>query len=485
MFQQFGKQLLVRWCAAILGVALAVNLPCRLAQALEAGFSDQDITPDTKAKKPVWLAGYGMGRRATGVHDPLMARIAVLREGDKTIAMVSVDLIGLQYDEVLRIRAKLPELTYVMVASTHNHEGPDVIGIWGRGPFSRGVDDNYIELVVNQVVKGVKEAVAKLQPVSARFGTAEDESLLNDSRQPQVKDGVLRVVRLSSVAANGSPEKNVGLIVQWNCHPEALGSRNTLVTADFVSTTVNELAKTHQCPVVLFSGAIGGLLAPPRGDRIKAADGTVLKEGDYAYSEAYGHEVALLANKAIESAQPLSLAPFAIASQEVYLPVKNVLYRAARVAGVLKRQAYVWTGDHTKRGEPITMEMIEVPSSVPTEVACIQLGEFCLACIPGELYPELVYGKFQLPQDKNADFQGAPLEPTIEGLLQGKKWMMIGLANDEVGYIIPKSQWDAEPPYAYGRQERQYGEINSCGPEAAPILMNTLSLQVKKLAEKQ
>lgn len=371
-----------------------------------------------------------------------------------------------------------------MVSSTHNHEGPDVIGIWGRGPFSRGVDDNYIDMVITRVTQGVKEALAGLQPVTAHFGTAEDATLLNDSRQPYVKDGVLRLLKFQSIATATQPAKNLGIIVQWNCHPEALGSRNTLVTADFVATTVNEMAKDHSCPIVYLSGAVGGLLAPPRGDRIKAADGTVLKEGDYAYSEAYGKEVAQLATKAAQNTQPISLAPFSVASQEVYLPVKNVLYRAARVAGVLKRQAYVWTGDPTKRGEPITMEMVEVPSSVPTEVACIKMGELYLACLPGELYPELVYGQFQSPQDKNADFQGVALEPTIDGLLKNKKWMFIGLANDEVGYIIPKSQWDVEPPYAYGREDRQYGEINSCGPEAAPILMQTLALQVQKLHEK-
>ena len=43
-------------------------------------------------------------------------------------------------------------------------------------------------------------------------------------------------------------------------------------------------------------------------------------------------------------------------------------------------------------------------------------------------------------------------------------------ANDEIGYILPRSQWDAEAPYAYGRTESQYGEINSVGPSVAPIL---------------
>lgn len=48
--------------------------------------------------------------------------------------------------------------------------------------------------------------------------------------------------------------------------------------------------------------------------------------------------------------------------------------------------------------------------------------------------------------------------------------MIIGLANDEIGYVLPKSQWDEKPPFCYGRSKPQYGEQNSVGPDAAPLL---------------
>ncbi len=48
--------------------------------------------------------------------------------------------------------------------------------------------------------------------------------------------------------------------------------------------------------------------------------------------------------------------------------------------------------------------------------------------------------------------------------------MLIGLANDEIGYIIPKRQWDEKPPFCYGRKKAQYGEENSLGPDTAPLL---------------
>jgi len=462
---------------SIAGVVAALFLApvVRAAEPLRAGFAEADITPALDAGKPVYLAGYGMNRKATGVHDPIMARCVVLESRGEKIALACVDLIGLQHPEVKEIRAKLPEFRYVMVSSTHNHEGPDVIGIWGRGPFHRGVDDAYVTLVVERVVAAIKEAAGKLVPVSAAFGTAEDESLVNDSRLPIVKDGVLRVVRLNQA---GTPMPAM-LVVDWSSHPEALGSRNKLLTADFPHATVAALKKRYNCPVLYLSGAVGGLLAPPRGN-VKDAAGNVLKEGDYEYARIYGEMVADLAAKAIDSAEPLELTPFVISARPIAMPVQNSLYRVARAIGVLKRPATVWTGDFQQFGDPMTLEKKGLPSAVESEVAYLRLGELHLACIPGEIYPELVYGRFQEPVEPGADFPDAPQEPSVAQLMPGKKWMLIGLANDEVGYIIPKRQWDKAAPYAYGKEVGQYGEINSCSPDAAPILMEALKRRVEE-----
>ena len=92
--------------------------------------------------------------------------------------------------------------------------------------------------------------------------------------------------------------------------------------------------------------------------------------------------------------------------------------------------------------------------------------------IPGEVYPELVLGKVQDPVDPGADFPDAPVEPSLYGQLAGPHRMVVGLGNDELGYILPKRQWDEKPPFAYGLQRAPYGEINSLGPETAPLLCN-------------
>ena len=104
-----------------------------------------------------------------------------------------------------------------------------------------------------------------------------------------------------------------------------------------------------------------------------------------------------------------------------------------------------------------------------TEIARLKLGEVEIAAIPGEIYPELVLGGVQDPADPAADFAEAAIEPAIYKQL-GPKRMLIGLANDELGYFIPKRQWDEAKPFTYKRKTAPYGEINSLGPDTAPLL---------------
>ena len=156
---------------------------------VEVAFANCDITPAPTPDRPVWLAGYLPGRAATGIHDRLYARCAVLRHENRKIALISLDLIGLQYPAVLKVRERLVDYDYVVVSSTHNHEGPDVIGVWGRTIFQGGVDEAYVTTVVDQVVQLVRSAEAELVPAGSRFGLAEDETLLDDGRLPLVKDG--------------------------------------------------------------------------------------------------------------------------------------------------------------------------------------------------------------------------------------------------------------------------------------------------------
>jgi hypothetical protein len=432
------------------------------AADLEAGFADADITP-ALGDKPVYMAGFGHNRAATKVHDRLFARAVVLRHDGHKVALVSVDLVGFFNPNVIRVRESLKGFDYVLVSSTHNHEGPDTLGLWGPNPFQSGANKDYLKEVEEKVVKAVKAADTAANPVEAALGTARAPELLHDAREPYVKHDELTAVRFV-----GRDNKPAGIVVQWNCHPETLGSKNTELSADFVGYTVKHLANKHRCPVVYLTGTVGGLMTSMHVE-VKDAKGKVLPEDTFEKTERYGTLVGELADKALEGAKPVKLTPIEARTRAVFLPLDNKLYLLGRKVGVLDRQAFLWDGDPYK-AEAAAADEAKKPLCLKTEVGWLRLGDLEAAAIPGEIYPELVLDKVQDPADPGADFPNAPVEPAVYKQMRGPHRILIGLANDEVGYIIPKRQWDEKPPFCYGRKKAQYGEENSVGPETAPIL---------------
>lgn len=215
-----------------------------------------------------------------------------------------------------------------------------------------------------------------------------------------------------------------------------------------------------------------------------AADGSVVEAGTFEFAEAYGEAIALAYDEALEAAEPLRLSPLATSTAPVYVPLANPGYRQGRALGVLTREAFAWIGRSDSAGARLPDTQVEGDIALETEVTYLRAGDLHIAGIPGELYPELVYGEYQSPAEPNADFPDAQTEPSVMNILAGEKVLILGMANDEIGYIIPKRQWDDVAPFAYGRSEKQYGEVNSVGPEVAPILMRALQQRVRETSRR-
>jgi hypothetical protein len=430
---------------------------------LQAGLAEKDITPEL-GTKPIYIAGFGKNRKATAIHDPLKVRAVVLADGKSKVALVSVDVVGLFLPLIEKARQRLPGFQYVLVSSTHNHEGPDTLGLWGPNTLQSGVDPAYLRQIEDAIVTAVQEADRNRQKVTARIGTARAPELLHDNREPIVKHDELVVLQFLD------GHKATGIVVQWNCHPETLSSQNTRLSADFVGATVQYLRDKFRCPVVYFTGTVGGLMTSLNVP-VTDEQGNALKDGTFEKTERYGQLIGKLAEKALEGGRAVTLCPLETRSAKLFLPMDNPLYRLGWSLGVLDRQAFVWQGDFTK-AEPFIKDQTSAKEklAVRTEVGYLKLGELEIAAIPGEIYPELVLGKVQDPADPAADFPDAPIEPSIYGQLKASHHMLIGLANDELGYIIPKRQWDEKPPFCYGRKTAQSGEGNSLGPETAPLI---------------
>ncbi len=433
---------------------------------LRFGFAKRPITPDLGAQ-PVYLAGFDNNRPATGVHDDLWARAVAVSDGHTRVVIVSLDLIGFFLADVDAARALLRErdgAVELVVTSTHSHEGPDTMGLWGPGRFRSGVDPDYLARVRRTIADTAAQALDRLEPARLVLAQTRTPGLVRDSRLPEVIDD--RLVVLQALA---SEDRTLGTVVSWSNHPEALGGDNTLLTSDFPHYLNRRLEETLGGTAVFMVGSIGGLMTP-MGLELEDALGQAIPQDSFALARAVGERVAAEAIAALRAkSQESASQALEYRSARVFVPLENRLFRLAAFLGVLARPVF-------SNGQPASTVFGD---DLETEIGYLRIGDVELLCVPGEIYPELVIGGIQDPQDPGADFPGAPREAPLMNLLTSEYRLVIGLANDEIGYILPRSQWDTDAPFAYSRPEPQYGEINSIGPSAAPLLTHAFTTLLK------
>jgi hypothetical protein len=162
--------------------------------------------------------------------------------------------------------------------------------------------------------------------------------------------------------------------------------------------------------------------------------------------------VALIGLQALQDSSVVEINKGAISviARTIHLPLDNSLFRLAASLGVLNRGMTGWF-------------------KMRSEMAVMTIGPASFLTVPGEIYPEIINGGIETPE--GADFQLEALEvPGLRSQMPGQYRFVLGLANDMIGYIIPKSEWDEVAPHIYGEQESPYGEINSISPNVAPII---------------
>jgi hypothetical protein len=304
----------------------------------------------------------------------------------------------------------------------------------------------------------VEEAVANLQPAEAILAEAAvgPDGFVDDSRKPLVYDNVIRAARF----VRPGTHETIATMVVWGNHAETLGSDNSLLTSDFahywrvgVEEGVPEPngVKGLGGMCLYFQGQVGGLMTQLHTTVPHRSGEEEFRSGTFEKAESLGYNLAIETVNALQGEQAwrMSQNNVAVAAKTIFVPVQG-LYGYIALLGVL-HPGWYW-------------------GKVKSEVDVIRVGDIEILTIPGELYPEIGDGGIETPE--GADFPVVPVEvPPLRSKMNGRMNMIIGLANDEIGYIIPKSQWDEEPPYAYGKTDKpQYGEENSFGPEVAGVI---------------
>lgn len=336
------------------------------------------------------------------VHDDLKARIAVFDDGEHSVALVGADLFGMGWGNcsIIREEAKKLGIDETIIGMSHNHAAGDTIGVYGHYPTE------YIAHLQNRIVAGIKEAQGKLETIK-ELRTASQElpmvggrvhGLIRNARNPNIIDPTLSI--LQPIGQNGKP---LATLVHFAVHVESLEKGGREISADFPGYMCEQIIKDGGGQAIFLNGAVGGMVS---GDN---------RARTYESSEKMGLELAKIVKKISKTTQPVEVDGIHIDQRPLEIPMTNPDFTELYQSGLRTL--------HKGR--------------VQTDMVYVKIGDIQLVTLPGELLPEVSYEILE-------EMDGFPR-------------MLIGLANDQMGYMIP--------PYDF--REGVYEESMSQGPSTA------------------
>lgn len=427
------------------------------------GFSEEVLTPSDISSETYYIAGYNTNNPATGVLDDMHAKAVYIDDntGRGAVIICAIDCVGISRADINEIRQKviesneIPNLKSINICSTHSHSAIDTQGLWGKAFYSDGKNEEFMNDLKDKTAAAIINAYKASEDGRLYFGTADGASLLTDTRTPVDYNSVISSIRFEPFSG-----ANDTYIVNFACHAEMLGSNTNVVSADFPAYMSMEIdEKTDGANVVFINGAIGNLITGSEIDNFLKGDLAVCIED----TKKFGKEVANLVLGINNEEELLPLVN--VKSESVKIHCENTALLLARFIGVLNNDIAI---DNCK----------EV--SIITEVSYMELGnrQIGIFMIPGELSPELYSGNF-LSAEESANGTAADYK-TLADMARCEHNFVIGLCNDEIGYIIPENDFMLHEwlPYfniPYDSFDRQhYEETNSVGPKTAGTLLDSM-----------
>lgn len=334
-----------------------------MATPLQAGVSRVDITPEPGG----FLFGHSSNIVSEGVHIPLFARTLVLEDEEKVVALVAVDLVGVDWEVMEPLRAELGgDLEGLMVSASHTHYGPCTCGI-----FQAAHDSAYTESLVARLAEGVREAKAATAPVQVAAGRAALEEAVN--RHIRMPDGSycpvgkvalaerhadgpldteVGVIRFEHAGEPGS--RALGVVYNWTAHPICVYYRTPLISPDYPGVASRQIEKETGAVALFTNGASGNVTVKKQVTGIERA---------HQVGTALAQEVF----RSFIACEPLANADrIGFESVTLDLPVRREIAE--------------------KRGLHQRVRNTDV---VETELSVLALGDVALVGIPGEPFVEM------------------------------------------------------------------------------------------------
>ncbi len=251
-----------------LGLAMALGACCLAAAPLRVGVERVEM------EFPRGLDMWGYTPRPNqGVRDPLYARIFVFDSGDRSVALVTLDL-GRTFavPQLERVRDRVRRsagVDDVIFTASHTHSGPYLRDLYPDGT------PEWENEVVDRLTEGIESAASST--FEARIGAARGRVEIGHNRRFVRADGSVKMLwanptRISTFPVD--PEVVVlriddergrvrGVLVGYACHPVIFGPDNLEYSADFpgaMSRRVGEILPGS--PVVAFIQGGAGDINP-------------------------------------------------------------------------------------------------------------------------------------------------------------------------------------------------------------------------------
>jgi hypothetical protein len=416
--------------------------------SLAAGFATVDVTPPDGTV----LSGFAVREDPSiGVHDPLYARAMALDDGAARVAVVVVDVIGVDAGMVRAVRRRLRERAglpgaCVFVTATHTHGGPAVLDQALLGT----VDPAVRARIVDGAVEAALAALASLEAVEVEVAMGREATIAHNRRDPAgpIDPDVPVVVFRRGAAV-------VGVVTGYACHPVTLGADNRWVTRDYPGFVVDALEARWPGSVALFLTGCSGQV---NTGHTATASLSPAPSGRRTFAEArrIGQRLAGVVVEAVEGGGAGSFAPgpLRVAHRSVPLPfgapdtaLEDDLARwraALRDPGHVARwpllRAQVAWAQRTASAPPPPVERVEA--------ACLGLGGLVFAWFPGEVFVE----------------HGLDLKAAIGGPV-----VTVGYAACAPGYVPYRTAY-AAGGYEVGEAYRYYGRPGPFLPDAGERL---------------
>jgi hypothetical protein len=419
----------------------------------------------------IYLGGGSSGNRLpTAVLDPLWARTIVISNGRKTISLTSVDNEGVFKEIWDRVRAKLAAdgvagIDEMVFTSTHDESAPDTIGISGPDPFTSGTDPFYVEFLIERTARSVEDAFAGQRRATLRFGQIHPDDLIPCwSSYPYAADEEIGVMQAEDQGGHV-----IATLVNYGIHAEELGfssdSQDRLhLSSDWPHFTRIALETRYGGMGMTMAGAVGSVempqVYPSRRDftpvgvysssgnggcrTIYATDDTRVPYGYELSTRSRGERIATWAEKALEGGQVSGTGVLEARRKTFFIPLENALFAAGAAFGVLPEKDAYLDGQKLSRLPNGVISPFAIPNQFVSDVLWLRIGDAEFVNAPGEVFPYTYLRDFGGPGDQAVPDGAAP-PPWVMPRLSQPFRFIIGLGDDMIGYIFPKTNAVAVP----------------------------------------